>query len=757
MNATYTIKNFRVFDEQGATFEMAPITILTGCNSSGKSTVTKSLMLLNEIFKNILKDYVAGTRCYLEDYTLNFTKGIHNLGKFTSVINKKSAQKEIHFEYSGNTFFYDGRITAQLTFVCDENTGTQNGKFSKIVILNQAGESICNMDFESGIAECNIAMLKEQFFSFAHEAFLYKKYRGLIDKAQLGPLTAKEQNEAKHIEEELGNRLVYLRHFVPQIYNRDHLQELIDPESLLYVENYAKYKSLFYIDALNWLDGYKKVDVRRIIENHVKRSYIINNIRYSELKNTITEKIKRIVDEFYNSDFQSFQEFYLHYENLFLKTVQAQFMSENSDEKDSFLQKIVQSLAYKNVGYNSAVHFIKDAIPTYANDVEEFWDHPEYRFIYIVHYMRMIMPVEDLIKYKKTDIVDNEWYDAPIFDSMVLFLSNLLEDILVDSPDFINAIDFVDANRANVNRIYNFHEQSSFNLAIQEYLSHTSEPILKKQFPQFNLYIPETQEVKFIEGTDGHIIPETPVSFGIQKYNIEEVYDYSERYIPGTFSREWLKKFDIADDFDIKLHAEGVGVSIVLSKNGEERNLADYGFGVTQLFSILMQIENNILNHQKELRKDQIESNDLKKDMKTIDEAQTAINNYQTYYKVIYTFTDSYLAIEEPESHLHPMYQSLLTDMFLDAYTKYRISFIIETHSEYLVRRSQVLVAGKYEDEQELAKKCPFKVYYLPKPEDGKPYDMEYQTNGAFGQSFGKGFYDEASMLSFQVLTANNK
>ncbi|MDY6036387.1 MAG: hypothetical protein SPI67_02775, partial [Paludibacteraceae bacterium] len=70
MNQTYTIKNFRVFDEQGATFEMAPVTILTGCNSSGKSSVTKSLILLNDMFARILRDYRAGAPCYLEDYPL---------------------------------------------------------------------------------------------------------------------------------------------------------------------------------------------------------------------------------------------------------------------------------------------------------------------------------------------------------------------------------------------------------------------------------------------------------------------------------------------------------------------------------------------------------------------------------------------------------------------------------------------------------------------------------------------------------------
>ena len=123
-------------------------------------------------------------------------------------------------------------------------------------------------------------------------------------------------------------------------------------------------------------------------------------------------------------------------------------------------------------------------------------------------------------------------------------------------------------------------------------------------------------------------------------------------------------------------------------------------------------------------------------------------------HKVKYVFDESYLAIEEPESHLHPKFQSLLADMFYDAYINYNIHFIIETHSEYLVRRTQVVVAeAKYKDEQELTDKCPFKVYYLPDPKkDVKPYDLEYMTTGGFKNSFGEGFFDEASKLDMVIL-----
>ena len=73
---------------------------------------------------------------------------------------------------------------------------------------------------------------------------------------------------------------------------------------------------------------------------------------------------------------------------------------------------------------------------------------------------------------------------------------------------------------------------------------------------------------------------------------------------------------------------------------------------------------------------------------------------------------------------------------------------IVETHSEYLIRRSQVIVAEiaaeKGFSQEELDKSNPFRVIYFP--EAGQPYDMHYKTNGDFEHLFGEGFYDAAAM-----------
>ena len=88
--------------------------------------------------------------------------------------------------------------------------------------------------------------------------------------------------------------------------------------------------------------------------------------------------------------------------------------------------------------------------------------------------------------------------------------------------------------------------------------------------------------------------------------------------------------------------------------------------------------------------------------------------------------------------------------MFLEAYQKYNIQFIIETHSEYLIRKTQVFVARRnYKNEETMSKKNPFKVYYVPRGDE--PYEMKFTTTGRFSTKFGKGFYDEASELAFKL------
>ena len=97
--------------------------------------------------------------------------------------------------------------------------------------------------------------------------------------------------------------------------------------------------------------------------------------------------------------------------------------------------------------------------------------------------------------------------------------------------------------------------------------------------------------------------------------------------------------------------------------------------------------------------------------------------------------------------------------MFYDAWKRLGVMFVIETHSEYLIRKTQVILAGAYAWNKAERESCeydvppfhnPFKVYYIPK--NDKPYEMIYRKDGNFENDFGTGFYDEATNLAFPTM-----
>jgi predicted ATPase len=148
----------------------------------------------------------------------------------------------------------------------------------------------------------------------------------------------------------------------------------------------------------------------------------------------------------------------------------------------------------------------------------------------------------------------------------------------------------------------------------------------------------------------------------------------------------------------------------------EGRLLADEGFGVTKLIGTLLNVEMAILKADggKEVT----------------------------------------IAIEEPENHLHPKYQSLLAEMFADAYKNYGIHFIVETHSEYMVRKLQTLVARKELTPKEVS----LQYFYSPDIEQrplGEPQvkDIPIREDGILLAPFGPGFLDEADNLVTDILT----
>lgn len=193
----------------------------------------------------------------------------------------------------------------------------------------------------------------------------------------------------------------------------------------------------------------------------------------------------------------------------------------------------------------------------------------------------------------------------------------------------------------------------------------------------------------------------------------------------GDFMKKWLQELNICDNIVID-NREGF-LQIKLAPEG--RLLADYGYGVTKLVALLLNIEIAISKAKESFI-------------------------YPECYGFDEPVTIPYrLIIEEPEAHLHPCFQSRLADIFLDA-IKLGVRFIIETHSEYLVRRTQVLVSQMNLTEENIDNNTKFRVYYFPT--NGTLFDMKYQTNGYFKEPFGTGFLDEAGKWTRELMRSKS-
>ena len=117
-------------------------------------------------------------------------------------------------------------------------------------------------------------------------------------------------------------------------------------------------------------------------------------------------------------------------------------------------------------------------------------------------------------------------------------------------------------------------------------------------------------------------------------------------------------------------------------------------------------------------------------------------------------FKDCSLYIEEPETNLHPLWQSKLMDLLVCIWEKFGITFIIESHSEYMVRKLQYLTAKK-----ELLPEHSV-IYYFCNPNDipkgeKQVNEINITSNGGLTDSFGTGFFDEATNIKMELLRIN--
>lgn len=210
---------------------------------------------------------------------------------------------------------------------------------------------------------------------------------------------------------------------------------------------------------------------------------------------------------------------------------------------------------------------------------------------------------------------------------------------------------------------------------------------------------------------------EKPLKFQkISKASDFDEMDYFERY--NAFVQKWVSKFEIGKELTYG-YDEANDIYYLKIDN---KSLLEYGLGYGQIVYLLLALSSSING------------------------SSFSID------KRIY-FPDTYI-IEEPETGLHPDFQSKIAEMIIDAHTTFDINFIIETHSEYFIRKLQYLTAKNELEPGEAV------IYYfnnlLKVPQNEEQIKrIVIDKYGNLSDNFGSGFIDEGTTLKFDLLRLN--
>lgn len=657
MKYQYKVKNFRIFDEEGGKLDMAPITILTGCNSSGKSSLVKSMLLLNKVVDKLSHNGKLGT-----GLKLDFTEKPNNLlGTFENVLHRGSECRNITFEYTVPSMLLNEDVVVSMTF--SRHWKLNGGELSEISISRTDG-SLLFQSLPDGYGCSMVTCHQDLRRSFFRCVFISNTTR----KSMI--LNAVRENciDSLLSESEIAEaRVNAIRKEVEEIKeyynsNKSWLDKLLCEEdsnrfeSALYsnITDEQIYKeNLLYSPILSSLLVAKKENFSSIAKSIAEQG------KESDVYDLALCYIESVAKGFVNSDFEEFSEYFSYiYNEFFCKVLNVD--NRDYEERSAFTGiEPLEGVSSKEILKEYCGHEALSDLHNLIKLLDGLAGSKNFGEIYIREYQN--------------------WY-ASYFRYMNLVIHEIL------SYRIPTEFSYVPTSIVNIKRLYSFDEKDDMT------------DLFKK-----------------------HILsePEDP------------------DYFRWGFADKWLRELKIGNKISVKAVENGTGCEVRIYQQDDNKGqlLADFGYGISQLIYLLLRIEIEAN------RRCRIVSGHTEFDYEKKEERELRLQ-----YRKPLT-----IVLEEPEVHLHPKYQSMIADILLDAYKKFNFHFIVETHSEYLIRRSQVLVSKMgFQNNTESVEKNPFVTYYIP--ENSVPYSLGYRKDGKFMETFGTGFYDEASNLAFDLL-----
>lgn len=692
-----SIENFRVFRGKSE-FKLAPITILTGANSSGKSSIIKSLKLLQNFWNNLSDEGI-----------LDFSVGTHELGDFENVLPYNTEKKEITISYTLSKHILFGELYVENVFNLDDSRDIKNGKLIRSSLYQQNDESV----------------------------LLYEI------KYQIDELTNKE----KDIKEYYLNIDTILNTFVPR------LKKIVEQRELFLEKCPRPHKT----DRPGLIEG----DIyEESFGDYIGKAFFRigeNVINVEDDEKVLTPLLEPVVNQklcdYMGLEFEVWEDMKAHEGVSFLTG----YPKKTERELFKKAKRVVLASTKVSNKYNSEILDLISCIPLdkYDNFEEELWlqlsgkDSEVAEQIGREKFHYIVAMVEDeikefILKYPKAMEValalqeSSDWktlirkYDPNENDFISLFQQFEKEEIknishITRYTDQIINFSLKDTKAYSLDSVI-FHsilfysallDKRIFNLTYDGF----SASNIEKKIPLLSDIQEEMERVsyKLIESISGNMSFVDAIRANVQRFYTFSSQGTSFNHIllkylrqPHTtaekrFLEKWIKEFEIGDDVHIN-KVSTIGAEIWIQKGDQKVNLIDMGYGVTPFLALLL----NIIS---------------------------SINEKSSSNKSV----ENTIIIEEPEVSLHPKLQSKLADFFWDAHKEFSVNFIIETHSEYLIRKLQYLTArGDMETDDTV-------LHYIDNPTEirSEQHNKNVKTiyiksNGQLTESFGSGFTDES-------------
>lgn len=656
----FGIDNFKVFKDLNR-FDLKPITVLVGTNSSGKSSLSKGILSLKDSFEKI--KYRPNIRQNKEQESIHtgtieklFFQSDLNLGNFSTCVNNKSNRSDITFEFPMNFNILKDSFLIRFVYQNSINA-LQNGVLKSIVIIHsETNIDVFNYNEENKSLRINFSFLKEK-------------------------LDNEEQKITKILS--ISKQIIELE----KRYRGPEWTNIIPQEIQLQIEDFKKQQQAICPDYqlhLSWSNiqerfpylsnlsvGHEGVDIR-FVENYGSNLPLIN------FPFLFSEEYLRSISQYFGMDEEEFDAMiYVNHE------LQSEFSKTHDTAVDYINELTIKCLDE---------HILVDKnFPEYAN----------LSSILQNHLIKSSMVINKMISKSygfKGDIIEKLIRKEPLLER-VNNPDIILNNIIINSDEkqpFTDTLTYL------------------FNDFIYDSIGHSLSNLGRSYKSTYFIPAVRTKMERFFSiGNGGSYLQEVLYLLHQTKLNKE-----AQQFIVS-----YLQKFGIADGIDLNLSEDSSGTKVFLLKDGKRLELADVGYGVAQVLPIILKLGYLI---------------SINTPIPPFDDEELG-------------WHDSTIIIEEPETNLHPALQSKLADMFVECYKEYSIQFIVETHSEYLIRKLQYLTAKKAFKANESV------IYYFNDPNnipvgEQQVKKIEILEDGSLSDDFGSGFFDEATNWKFELM-----